>query len=272
MIVTSDSARIHVDVHGRRDATADVLLLHAGVTDRRSWHPVIDRLGPSYRCIAPDRRGYGETTYVTDDGWSSVDDDVAVLDALDVDRAVVVGCSLGGRAAIDLALEHPARVEALVLIGSALHGGPPVQHTPELQEVEDREAAAEERGDLDAINRIEAHYWLDGLGHEGRVGGEARRLFLDMNRRALELDRQRPTGDEARLTQADDLGDIHAPTLVIVGNLDFPHVIATATMLAERVPDATLVRLPERAHLPHLEADATCLSAIEDFVAGATSG
>ena len=104
---------------------ADVLLIHAGVNDRRSWGHVIDRLGPRHRCIAFDMRGYGETTYEPEDGWSPVADALAVLDAAHVDRpAVLVACSMGGQTAIDVTLAHPERVAGLVLIGTAVRGAP----------------------------------------------------------------------------------------------------------------------------------------------------
>jgi 3-oxoadipate enol-lactonase len=89
---------------------AEVLLIHAGVNDRRSWHHVIERLGPRHRCVAFDMRGFGETTYEREDGWSPVDDAVAVLDAAGVERAVLVACSQGGKLALDLALAAPDRV------------------------------------------------------------------------------------------------------------------------------------------------------------------
>jgi pimeloyl-ACP methyl ester carboxylesterase len=85
----------------------DVVLIHAGVNDRRSWRHVIERLSPRHRCVAFDTRGYGETTYEREDGWSPVIDVVAVLDAAGVTRpAAVVACSMGGQTAIDLALAH----------------------------------------------------------------------------------------------------------------------------------------------------------------------
>ena len=107
MFATSGRAQLAYECSGAEDG-ADVLLIHAGVNDRRSWHHVVDRLSGRHRCLAYDMRGYGETTYECEDGWSPVADALAVLDATGVERAVVVACSMGGQAAIDLALAHPA--------------------------------------------------------------------------------------------------------------------------------------------------------------------
>jgi pimeloyl-ACP methyl ester carboxylesterase len=62
MFVTSGRARMAYEITGVDDG-ADVLLIHAGVNDRRSWQHVIERLASRHRCIAYDARGSGETTY-----------------------------------------------------------------------------------------------------------------------------------------------------------------------------------------------------------------
>ncbi|HEY3188445.1 MAG TPA: alpha/beta fold hydrolase, partial [Solirubrobacteraceae bacterium] len=89
MFATSGRAQLAYDVTGGAGG-ADVLLIHAGVNDRRSWQHVVERLGPRHRCVAYDMRGYGETTYEPEAGWSPVADAVAVLDAAGVQRPVVV--------------------------------------------------------------------------------------------------------------------------------------------------------------------------------------
>src|SRR5690606_23259308 len=121
--IPSGNARLSVAETGDGDGNP-LLLIHAGVTDLRSWDPLVERLGTTNRCIRYDARGYGETAYDEEDGWSPVDDAVAVLDASHLDRTIVVGCSMGGGTAIDLTLEHPERVAALVLIASAIGGAP----------------------------------------------------------------------------------------------------------------------------------------------------
>src|SRR5262245_5361444 len=123
MFATSGRARLAYDVTDG-EGGAHVLLLHAGVNDRRSWHHVVARLAPRHRCVAYDMRGHGETEYEPERGWSPVADAVAVLDAAGIPQAVVVGCSIGARLAIDLALAHPGRVRGLLLIGASVRGGP----------------------------------------------------------------------------------------------------------------------------------------------------
>ncbi|MBA3281686.1 MAG: alpha/beta fold hydrolase, partial [Acidimicrobiia bacterium] len=97
MHADSGAARL---AYSARGAGPAVLLLHAGVTDRRSWDLLVDHLGDDYRTIAYDRRGFGETTY-RPEPHREMDDALAVLDAEGVTSAVVVGASNGGRRAVD---------------------------------------------------------------------------------------------------------------------------------------------------------------------------
>ncbi len=265
MFATSGRARLAYETTGG-DGGADVLLIHAGVNDRRSWRHVIERLGPGHRCVAFDARGFGETTYEREDGWSPAADALAVLDAAGLRRAVVVAGSIGGQAAIDLTLAHPDRVAALVLIGAAIRGAPYPENTEgPTAELEARIDAADEAGDLDEVNRLEAWMWLDGPGaEEGRVGGAARELFLDMNGREL---RAEDPGEQADVPAAwPRLAEIAVPTLVMIGRLDADDVKAIDERAAEIIPGARLRWLDGVAHLPQLEGDPAALDEIATFV------
>ena len=264
MFATSGRARLAYDCDGVQDAR-DVLLIHAGVTDRRSWGHVVARLRPRRRCVAYDGRGYGETVYEPEDGWSSVGDALAVLDAARVERAAIVACSVGGQTAIDLALAHPDRVAGLVLIGTAIRGAPypHLEHGP-TAELNAMFEAAEADGDLDELGRLDAWMWLDGpASQEGRVGGEVRKLFIEMNGLAL---RAASPGEQAQLPPAwPRLGEITAPTLVMIGRLDAEDVQPIAEQAAARIMGAELMYLDGVAHLPHLEGDRTTIEAIAEF-------
>lgn len=230
-----------------------VVMLHAGVADRRMWRGAMAALSKTRRAIAYDRRGFGETV-TPDEPFSHIDDLAAVLDCLDCARATLIGCSQGGRIAIDFALAHPERVDGLVLVASALSGAPPPGSYPSdiaalMVDLDDAEA----RGDLGRVNAIEAHLWLDGpRSLEGRVAGEARSLFLDMNGKAL---RHPPlTQERAAPSAFERRGEITAPSFVVVGDLDFPHIRARAQELAAAIPRAKSVTMAGCAHLPSLES------------------
>jgi pimeloyl-ACP methyl ester carboxylesterase len=261
MHVTSGRASLVSDKGGSGEPAA--LLLHAGVADRRSWRHLTPLL-PG-RWVSFDARGFGESTHESENGWSPVDDAVAVMDAHGLSRAVLVGSSLGGRTALDLALTHPDRVSGLVLIGPAVSGAPPADLEPAVEPLADALDGAEEAEDLSEVNRLEAHLWLDGpLQPEGRVGGDARELFLAMNGVALAAADPGEQRDDGAAW--DRVSEITVPTLVMVGEHDLRHMRERAEHVAVGIPDSRFELLAGVAHLPHLEGDQRTLDAVVAFV------
>jgi len=156
--------------------------------------PQLDSIGVTHKVVAYDRRGFGETRAERED-FSARADLVAVLDATaDGEPAILVGCSLGGRIALDAALRQPEHVRALVVIAPNVAGAPEPIYTPELEKLMGKSKDAETSGDLDRVNAMKARLWLDGpLAPEGRIAGPVRDLLLDMNGIAL---RASPVGSD----------------------------------------------------------------------------
>lgn len=247
------SGRAELCVEDSQTPGPALVCLHAGVADRRMWAPQIEAFRATHRVIAYDRRGFGETRYEAEP-HSHVDDLIALLDALQIDSAVLMGCSQGGRFAIDTALAHPARARALVLVANAVTGAPESNEPdpPHVQAVVDEYERADQRGDPAELNQIECRVWLDGPeAAAGRVQGPLRELFLSMNGIALAAP---PTGDAVQAPSAwDRLEEIGAPTLVIWGSLDFPHLRRRLIEVARRIPGAQPFVMDCVAHLPGLE-------------------
>jgi pimeloyl-ACP methyl ester carboxylesterase len=263
LTVKSGTAQLAVSQYG----TGQVMVfLHAGVTDKRSWQPLIGVLSEtigSFHGVSYDRRGFGDSTFA-EERHSRVGDLVAVLDACALASAVLIGNSQGGRIAIDTALLHAERVRALVLIGTAVSGAPEAASYPtDVSEILRKMEAA---GDLGLLNRLEAHLWLDGPSStEGRVGGVARELFLDMNLRALNAP---SVGDVIDNVDAwNNLSKIQVPVLLMVGQLDLPHLQERSARMAEIIPHAEIVSMKDVAHLPALEAPQQCAEIIAKFLA-----
>ncbi len=107
---------------------APVVLVHSGVSDRRGWEDVAERLN-SAGCsvVAYDMRGFGGSP-PTDGAFSHMDDLIAVLEGLDLKKAWIVGSSLGGGVALDAALVASKRMSGLVLIAPAVSGAPRAHH------------------------------------------------------------------------------------------------------------------------------------------------
>src|SRR3546814_3766100 len=131
------------------------------------WRDQLDAIGAGHqsfacRAIAYDRRGFGETRAEAEE-HSAVDDLMAVLDATTEGRpAILVGCSQGGRIAIDATLRYPASVRGLVLISPTVTGSPEPVLSPEITALLAQQQDAEAAGDLDRVNALKARPWLDG--------------------------------------------------------------------------------------------------------------
>lgn len=225
---------------------SDVLLLHAGIADSRMWAPQIEALTQAgHRVLAPDLPGFGQTPLVP-----GTVDYVAHVTALIDGPAAVVGCSFGGRVALEvaLALDRPELVERLALIGSGLGGW---EWSDEAKVGFAEEEAALELGDLAGAAAAQARMWL-AEGAEPAV----RALTEEMTRRSYEL--QLPVEDEVTGTWPEPplegrLGEIRVPTLVVVGDEDVPDIRAIAEKLVREIQGARLEVVEGAGHLPSLE-------------------
>ena len=230
-----------------------VLFLHANVADRRMWHGQWSALTSAHPVASYDRRGFGDSRTLQPAPHSNVADLWAVMDSLGYDKAVLVGCSLGGRVAIDATLARPDRVSGLVVVAPGVSGAPAPQHGEPVKSIMDAISAAEALGDLDAKNELRARLWLDGpLSTAGRVGGDARQLFLSMNGKALRAAHPGAATEESSAWERVEA--IRAPTLVLWGDLDLPLLQERCSVLAQRIPGAESFVLRGTAHLPALEA------------------
>lgn len=243
-----DGAGLYYEVAGEGEP---LVLVHAGISDSRMWEAQVDAFARQYRTIRHDMRGFGRSPIV-DGPYSHHEDLRALLDALDVERASLVGCSRGGGAVIDFALENPHRVGALVLVGSAVGG---FRFDEEPSEGWDELVAADEAGDLERVSELEVRMWADGPRRgPGVVDPAVRDLVRGMNLIALKNEALQ-LGEELELQPpaATRLPQIQAPTLVLVGDEDRPRPLAAADLLAKELPNARKVVMTGTAHLPNME-------------------
>jgi pimeloyl-ACP methyl ester carboxylesterase len=241
-----------------------VVLLHEGVADRRGWHQVAALLAPQATVVAYDRRGYGESPVSTSE-FTNAGDLRTVMDAEDVERAWLVGASAGGGLALDAALLMPERVAGLVLIGTSVSGAPESAMDETVQRFDAQFEAAIEAGDDAEINRLDTWFWLDGpYSPEGRVGGAARDLAIEMNAIIIGNDAPDGAGDNG-VDAWSRLAEINVPVTVACGALDAGFIIDRSRDLARRLPKASYVELPGVAHQPYLEQP----TAVADLIRGA---
>ena len=229
-----------------------LIFLHAGVADQRMWDQQVVALQNSYQVITYDRRGFGKTTS-PNEAFSHVEDLRGVFNQLGISVATLVGCSQGGRIAIDFALTYPQLVSALMLLAPAVTGAPePAVYPPEIQAHLDELDAAEKANNIECINAIEANLWLDGpTSRAGRVRGATRKLFLDMNGIALKMPEL--TQEHEPSSAYERLANLSLPTLVVWGELDFPHIQQRCRYLVDTIPAAIGRKIRDAAHLINLE-------------------
>ncbi|MGI4861422.1 MAG: alpha/beta fold hydrolase [Janthinobacterium lividum] len=262
--IVSGQAILAAHATGTGDA---VVFLHAGVADSRMWRAQLEGVGARHRAIAYDRRGFGETRAGQED-FSAVADLMAVIDATTAGAPpILVGCSEGGRIAIDAALLHPSRIRGLVLIAPGVSGAPAPAYPPPIAALMAQLTQARERRDLDAVIAIRASLFLDGpLASRPRVAGDARALFTAMNATAL---RSPPVGANLDVAPAfHRLHEISVPVHVIWGDLDFPNIQARSRHVAAAVANGSGEALTGAAHLPSLERPADITRRLAAFAAG----
>jgi len=238
-----------------------VMLVHAGIADRRMWRSYLPWLAAQgHHAIAPDLPGFGEHALTADPPapWDHLRD---VLDDLAVDRAVVVGCSFGGAAALRLAVTAPERVQGLVIMSAPAPG---LEPSPRLQAAWAAEGEALERGDLDAATDAVVAAWL-----APDAPAELRDLVAAMQRRAFELDPDgsMPEPPDPLGGHPERLRAVDVPALVTAGERDMPDFLWSARELAEALPQATHHVIAGAGHLAPLETPDTVRRLLGDFLA-----
>lgn len=262
-----------IEVPGGRLAIHDfgegppVVLLHAGIVDSWAWEPLTPfLLDAGYRVVAFDRRGIGDST-TEDVEFSNRADTVAVLDALGIGQAALVGNSIGGMVATDTAIEFPDRVVALVTIGAIVPDHWPGM-TPAEEAVEAEMEAADEGGDPDAIAETDVRAWVDGPGQGAdRVPEDIRELVREMDRAINEPGRVTGRPVPLQPPASEQLDRLSMPVLAVCGELDFSYHLEATAFLAANAPDARAEIISEVAHLPGLEAPEELGALITGFLA-----
>ncbi len=260
---------------GRLFATSEgdgppIVLIHAFVANLRAWDAMVPGLvAAGFGVVRYDCRTFGAST--TDDvEFSHRSDLIAVLDALGIERAALVGNSGGGGIAIDTAIEFPGRVAAVVGVAAGLDGFDSGPATP-LEQALFADWMSLEAGspkDLDAITDLGVRVWMDGPGQPAdRVDASTRERLRSMGRPLNEPDRILGRPISLAPPANDRLDELHCPVLAVAGELDLSGVAKTAHRLESAAPNARAVVVPGVAHMIGMEAPDTLNALIIDFLA-----
>jgi 2-succinyl-6-hydroxy-2,4-cyclohexadiene-1-carboxylate synthase len=252
-IDAGDGLRIHVTEYG---SGPPVVLLHGFTGSTETWAPFLARFASKFRVIAIDQPGHGRSTSPSDVERYRLDrfagDLATVLDSMNVDRAVVLGYSMGGRAALKFAAHNAKRVAGLVLESASPGIADEAQRF-------DRNAADADLADKVEREGVEAFvkYWetlslwdsQNSLPRSAREELHRQRLSNNATGLANSL---RGAGAGADVPSPGATASISVPTLLIAGALDSKYV-EIGKSLHRVIPASRLDIIPDCGHTTHLE-------------------
>lgn len=238
-------------------APRSMVLVHDGVLDSTVWDDVWPEFCRYFHVIRYDRRGYGRSPAATE-GHYATDDLAAILNHLNQKRVAIIGSSHGGEISINFTLDHPEMVEQLVLVGAVVGGMPYSKH---FLERGDALGKPLEKGDVQGAIAVAAKdKYLTAPGSEA-----ARKRMAEI----LTASPQDLTHPEMELPvkpALPRLGEIHIPTLLLVGDADIPDVHAHAGAIEAGIPRARRIVIHDVGHLMYLEKPAEFSRIVIEFL------
>jgi pimeloyl-ACP methyl ester carboxylesterase len=233
-------SEIYYEIAGSGEPT--IVLLHGGMLDCRMWDEQFELLAKTHRVLRYDADAHGKSILPPDAYWDSLNLR-ELLRNLGIERAVFVGLSLGGKTAIDLALENPERVEAIVAVSSGLSGYR--FESDYYLEYRDAMIQAWRAGEFDAVVEGFQRSWTDGPHRAPEdVDPDVREKVRMMARNGLEHAMEGRMIDPPAIDRLDEL---QLPMLMVVGELDMPGILEIADMVVAANPNAELVKIPDAA-------------------------
>jgi pimeloyl-ACP methyl ester carboxylesterase len=270
---TDDGVAIHVEETG---AGIPIVFLHEFSGDAGSWEPQVRFLGRRYRCVAFNARGYPPSEVPEDPGAYSqqraVADVLTVLDRLGIDRAHLVGSSMGAFSALHIGLRHPDRARSLFLSGCG-YGSAPEGREAFRRDCEAIAAAFEKEGFAPVAQRYAAgparvqyrskdpRGWAEAA--DRLATGSATGAALTV----LGVQRERPSLHGL----ADELRGLSVPTMIVAGDED-DGLLETNLMLKRAIPTAALSLFPGTGHICNLEEPDLFNRTLADFLAAVDAG
>jgi proline iminopeptidase len=271
--ITADNVKLYYEETGKG---TPILFVHEFASDHRGWEPQMREFGKRHRCISYSARGYAPSDVPSDTSAYTykhmMRDAVAVLNHLKVDKAHIIGLSMGGYTALQVALNHPGRVRSLVLAGAGSGF--------ERNYVEEFHAMSRALGDL--FEREGAAHVADTYGR-----GPSRVPFEIKDPRGYEEFRSRFGEHDARgsanvsrgfqgarpslLDFEDAIRKLETPALIIVGDED-DRCIESSLFLKAAIPASGLVMFPKTGHVVNLEEPDLFNAVTADFLSLVEAG
>lgn len=257
--IPRDDISIHYEVTGQG---RPVVLGHSFLCSGEMWNPQIEPLSARNMVINIDLRGHGRSGAVTGrfDLYDLVEDVIAVLDHLEIDRAVWAGLSIGGMVALRAAIKAKDRVSGLILLDT--HAG--TESTFKKFKYMGMVEVARMFGTAPLIPQVARMFFCRHTRKTNpNLVDEWKEKFLSV---PLATVLNTAVALRNRDSVVDQLGEIEVPALVVVGEADDPTPPACAREIAGALPNASLLEVEKAGHLSNLEQPATVTSAMLSYL------
>src|SRR6266436_1235750 len=234
-----------------------LVLNHGGLVDNHLWDDQFDEFAKHFKVIRYDIRGFGDSGMIKKgmEPYSMERDLFSLLQFLDIQKTYVLGLSMGGALAIDITLQYPEMVDALITVGAGLSGFEMGEPDEELKAKFEEMDEAFKSGNIARSVEISLQIWTDGpFRTPEQVDPQVRERVRAMTTRNFERgDDEEVRSQHLEPPAAGRLSEIHVPTLIIVGGEDVEIILAIADKLEKDIVGAKKVVISGTAHHLNME-------------------
>ena len=248
-------------------------LAHGFLLDRNSWDEQFGVFARQYRVVRYDLRGWGDSAQeMAEPPFSPRQDLLCLLDYLNIQKTHLLGLSGSGTIALDFTLEHPEKVDALILVASGLSGYPQ-RMTESIQAFIGQYYGALQRKDIASAVEATVRFWTDGPNRKPeQVNAQARARITDIATQHIQRHGDLMAHQRHMLPleppAVNRLTEVKAPTLIVVGDLDTPETLESADTLERGIAGAKKRVIPGTAHHPHMEKPEEFNRLVMEFLSG----
>lgn len=256
--IEADGVNLYYEEMG---AGETVIMIHGGFLNSAMWDGQFELIAENYRAVRYDVRGHGKST-ADSVAFTDTEDLRVLMDSLKIDKAVLMGLSMGGGISVDFALKYPNNVSSLVLVGPGIEGFD--YDTELLREFGEKLSTAET---WDERKTLFAKYWMVGPFREVEEVNSAVYLkTFDMMHTSTQRWMFEPLKQLDENPAFNRLSEIDVPVLAIVGDQDMPVIMNIVDEIELKVPNVTKAVIEGAAHQVNMEKPAEFSRAVLDFL------
>lgn len=269
-LVPLGGSRIYVEGGGNNKLkNPPIIFVHAGFQDHTMWDAQVKEFMKDHTVLALDLPGHGKTKDGTEPPLAA-DVIKVVMDSLYINKATLVGLSLGGAVITDFAIAYPERVHKLVLAAPGLTGWDEGRQLDTITKQYIKElTGALERKDTTSAAEVFTHYWFDGAQRsKDKVSPLLRDFVYTTTKNTMRQHKASGWAKFATPSAIKKLSSLKVPTLILTGTLDLPEVLLVNGYLANNLPNAKQVMISGAAHMLNLEKPERFNEELRKFLTG----